>query len=80
MTKPTFGSMSLSVGERLRLVGDIWDSIAEEATAYPAALPLTDAQNAERDRRMAEYDADPSVGIPLDQVLDNIRARFSDRR
>jgi len=41
---------------------------------------LTDAQNAELDRRVAEYDADPSIGIPMDQVLDNIRARFSDRR
>ena len=80
MTKPTFDYMSLSVDERLQLVGDIWDSIAEEETANPAARPLTDAQNAELDRRVAEYDADPSIGIPMDQVLDNIRARFSDRR
>lgn len=80
MTKPAFDYLSLSVDERLQLVGDIWDSIAAEATADPAALPLTDAQRAELDRRVAEYDADPSIGIPMDQVLDNIRARFADRR
>lgn len=80
MTKPAFDYRSLSVDERLQLVGDIWDSIADDANADPAALPLTDAQKAELDRRVAEYDADPSIGIPMDQVLDGIRARFRDRR
>ena len=38
----------LSIAERLRLVEDIWDSIAAES----GALPLTPAQAAELDRRL----------------------------
>lgn len=76
MTKPAFDYRSLSVDERLQLVGDIWDSIAEEAHARPEVLPLSDAQKAELDQRLAEYEADPSTAIPMDQALDGIRARF----
>jgi putative addiction module component (TIGR02574 family) len=76
MSKPAFDYRSLSVDDRLRLVGDIWDSIAEEANANPALLPLTEAQKAELDRRIAEYDADPSTGVPMDQALKSIRHRL----
>ena len=40
MTKPAFDYRSLSVDERLQLVGDIWDSIAEEAHTRPEVRPL----------------------------------------
>lgn len=76
MSKLAFDYRSLSVDERLQLVGDIWDSIADEAHARPELLPLSDSQKAELDRRIAEYEADPSTGIPMDQALDGIRARF----
>jgi len=76
MGNPAFDYRSLSVADRLQLVGDIWDSIAEEANAAPEVLPLTDEQKAELDRRLAEYDADPSTGVPMDEVLDRIRAQF----
>ena len=80
MTKPAFDYRSLSVDERLALVGDIWDSIADEANANAELLPLTQAQKAELDRRVAEYEADPSAGIPMDEALRGIRERFRDRR
>lgn len=76
MGNPAFDYRSLSVADRLKLVGDIWDSIAEEANAAPEVLPLTDEQKAELDRRLAEYDADPSTGVPMDEALDRIRAQF----
>lgn len=76
MGNPAFDYHSLSVADRLQLVGDIWDSIAEEANAAPELLPLTDDQKAELDRRVAEYDADPSTGAPMDEALGRIRARF----
>ncbi len=76
MTRPAFDYRSLSVDERLQLVGDIWDSIAEEAHATPEVLPLSDAQKAELDRRLAEYDANPSTGIPMDEAMARIRARI----
>ncbi|CAN5207478.1 addiction module protein [soil metagenome] len=76
MGNPAFDYRSMSVTERLQLVGDIWDSIAEEANASPDVLPLSDSQKAELDRRIAEYDADPTLGVPMDDALARIRAQF----
>jgi putative addiction module component (TIGR02574 family) len=76
MGNPAFDYRSLSVADRLQLVGDIWDSIAEEANASAEVLPLTDDQKAELDRRIAEFDADPSIGIPMDEVLERIQAKL----
>jgi len=47
--------LSLDVEDRLRIVQIIWDSIA----ASPATVPITAAERAELDRRIAEDDADP---------------------
>jgi putative addiction module component (TIGR02574 family) len=57
--------LSLSVTERIDLVAAIWDSIAHDV---PGAWPLADDERAELDRRMAEYDADPSTAVPWHQV------------
>lgn len=79
MTKPGFDYRSLSVDERLELVGDIWDSIADEANTNPDLLPLSDAERAELNRRIAEFERNPATGIPMDDVLKGIRARLRDR-
>ena len=79
MTKPGFDYRSLSVDERLALVGDIWDSIADEANSNPDLLPLSAAERAELDRRIAEWEANPDSGIAMDEVLEGIRARLRDR-
>ena len=79
MVKPAFDYRSLSVDERLQLVGDIWDSIADEANANPELLPLSEAERAELDRRVAEFDANPTTGVSMDNVLEGIRARLRDR-
>ena len=76
MPKPTFDYRSLSVDERLELVGDIWDSIPDEANANAELLPLGEEQKADLGRRVAEYEPDPSAGIPMDEALKGIRARF----
>jgi len=70
----------LTVHERLRLIGDIWDSIAEEAEADPGILPLTDAQRTELDRRLAKHERDPESAVPWDEALDGIRQRLRDAR
>jgi putative addiction module component (TIGR02574 family) len=80
MTKPAFDYRSLSVDERLELVGDIWDSIADEANTNADLLPLSEEQKAELDRRLAAYEADPSTGIPMNEALKRIRARFRAQR
>lgn len=61
----------LSVQDRLRLVQDIWDSIAAEV---PPPL-LTDPQRQELERRADEDDADPDGGIPWEDVKAQARAR-----
>jgi len=63
---------ALPLGERLRLVEDLWDSIAAEAKA----LPLTDAQREELDRRLDAYEADGNPGRPANDVLAGIRRRL----
>jgi putative addiction module component (TIGR02574 family) len=55
---------SLSIPERLRLVEEIWDSIAEDTES----LSLSPEQRAELDRRWADHEADPSSAIPWERV------------
>ena len=61
----------LSVDERLQLLDELWDSLSEP----PEAMPLTEAQRAELDRRLDEIDRDGFVGIPWDEVMQQIRSR-----
>jgi putative addiction module component (TIGR02574 family) len=61
--------LALPVEERVRLVEAIWDSIS----AAPEALPLTQWQREELDRRLAEFEADPEAGSTLEEVFARIR-------
>jgi len=61
--------LALPIQERMRLVEAIWDSIS----VVPEALPLTQWQREELDRRLAEYEADPEAGSTLEDVFDRIR-------
>ena len=63
--------LSLSISERIQLVQDIWDSIAE----LPESVPLTDEQKAELDRRLDAYHKDPSAGSPWSIIQERIRKR-----
>jgi putative addiction module component (TIGR02574 family) len=63
--------LELSVAERILLVEDIWDSIAEA----PETLPLTASQKEELDRRLAAYHQDPSAGSPWHEVVTRIKSR-----
>lgn len=61
--------LALPVTERVRLVEAVWDSISE----VPEALPLTQWQKEELDRRLAEFEADPDAGSTLEEVFARIR-------
>jgi len=65
------GVLSLSVAERIQLVEDIWDTIAE----VPDEVGLTDSQKAELDRRLDAYHRSPEVGSPWDMVRERILSR-----
>lgn len=62
----------LPVDERIRLVEDLWDSIA----ADQSALPLTPDQRAELDRRLDAYEADGNPGRPAADVIAEIRKKL----
>jgi len=61
--------LGLPVAERMRLLDAIWDSIS----VVPEALPLTQWQKDELDRRLAEFEADPNSGATLEEVFARIR-------
>ena len=69
--KPKFVAeiLALPIAERVCLVETIWDSIA----AVPDALPLTQWQKDELDRRLAEFEADSDSGATLEEVFARIR-------
>ncbi|MCP4264734.1 MAG: addiction module protein [Candidatus Brocadiaceae bacterium] len=63
---------NLPIEDRIRLVEDIWDSIA----ADQAALPLTDEQKEELDRRLNSYESDGLKGRLADEAIADIRKRL----
>jgi putative addiction module component (TIGR02574 family) len=56
--------LGLSVSERIDLVQDIWDSIAE----IPETLELDDQQKTELRSRLSYYRAHPESGISWDDL------------
>jgi putative addiction module component (TIGR02574 family) len=66
----SLGIDRLSVADRLNLVEELWDSIA-------AATPLTDAQRAELDRRLADHEANPDDVVSWEEVQSSITARLN---
>jgi putative addiction module component (TIGR02574 family) len=63
--------LQLSMAERIQLAGDIWDSVA----ASPQPVMLTDAQRAELDRRLEDYQQHPNEGTPWEIVKQRILGR-----
>lgn len=57
----------LSPKQRLALIEALWDSLDD------AVLPLTDAQRAELDRRIAGFAEDREHSIPWEQVKAELR-------
>ena len=67
MTATEIHHMSLT--ERIQLLGDVWDSIADE----PDAWELTQEQKNELDRRVAAYEANPKNTFTWDEVKASLR-------
>ena len=68
----SLGIDRLPVAERITLVEEIWDSIAADS----AAVPLTDAQRAELQRRIEEDDANPDDVTPWKEVKASTLSRL----
>jgi len=63
---------TLPIDKRIRLVEDLWDSIA----ADQAGLPVTDEQKAELDRRFNAYELDGIKGREASEVIADIRKQL----
>ncbi|WP_437976865.1 addiction module protein [Sorangium sp. So ce295] len=59
----------LSRDEQLDLLDELWASLGRD----PDALPLSDAQRVELDRRLDELEAEGPVGLTWDEVVAQAR-------
>jgi putative addiction module component (TIGR02574 family) len=64
--------LELSLDERIKLVEDLWDSIAAEQEM----LRLTDEQRAELDRRLDAYEANGNRGRLATDAIAEIRSKL----
>lgn len=60
----------LSAEERLGLIDELWDSLDAEQ------MPLTPAQAAEIDRRLATADADLAASVPWETLRAELASRY----
>ncbi|MBI5185253.1 MAG: addiction module protein [Nitrospinae bacterium] len=58
----------MPIQERISLVEDIWDSIAE----LPETVEIPDWQKAELDKRLEAYHKNPNAGSPWSEVKKRI--------
>ncbi len=64
-------ALELSVSERLQLVQEIWDSIAD----VPEKLELTEEDKQIIDERLEARRRDPNAGAPWEEVYARITSR-----
>lgn len=69
LMEPAFEQMTTA--ERILYVQDLWDRIAAEVEREP----LTAAQAAEIDRRLADYREHPEASVPWEVAREQIRRR-----
>ena len=72
MASPAVSFDNLTAEERLELLERLWDSLVDT----PERIPLTDAQKEELDRRLDDFEHDPSIGIPWDEVRKRIQGQI----
>jgi putative addiction module component (TIGR02574 family) len=70
MTDLTPEFARLSPRQRLDLIESLWESLDDED------VPMTDAQRAELDQRIAGFDRDREHSIPWNQLKAELRHRL----
>lgn len=69
----SLGIDKLDIEERLKLIGEIWDSVSEEA----GDLSLSPEMRDELDKRLAAADANPEASVPWEEVKKRVMDRIS---
>lgn len=62
----------IPVNDRIRLVEDIWDSIAEEQEV----LTISNEQRRELDKRLEAYRLSGDPGVPALEAIERIRTEL----
>ena len=70
-TMKSLGIDQFSVAERILLVEEIWDSIAND----DQVAGLTDTQRQDLERRIADYDANPKSGSSWEEAKARLRVQ-----
>jgi putative addiction module component (TIGR02574 family) len=70
-TLKALGIDQMSVAQRVQLVEEIWDSIADEQEE----IALTEAQRQDLQRRVAAYEAGPKTGSTWEEVKVRLRGK-----
>ena len=70
MSRSSVDIAALTPDERLDLLEQLWDSLAPT----PEAIPLTEAQRVELDRRLDDLAREGPVGVTWDEMLDRVRS------
>lgn len=71
MGNPALDITQLSRDQQLDLLDRLWENLGRD----PDALPLSEAQRAELDRRLDELDAEGPTGLTWDEVVAQSRTR-----
>lgn len=67
----------LPIEQRIQLVEDLWDTIADDTVGKSLAVSPELAE--ELDRRLQEYRSDPDSARPVEDVLSRLRGLIRDR-
>jgi putative addiction module component (TIGR02574 family) len=68
-SNPSFDIDSLSLIEKIDLIGQLWDSLPDTG----AALPMPEWHQRELEQRLAAADADPEAAVSWDNVKNRLR-------
>lgn len=74
MVYPAIDIQRLTVGERLQLIEQVWDSLRSGA----GVLPLGDAERAVVEARRAEHRTDPGTAVAWESVRSELIADQDD--
>jgi len=75
MTRPTVNLDDLTPEEQLDLLEELWDRLSQ----HPAGIPLSDAQQAELDRRLDALEENVRAGRSLGRPWPDVRERLKSR-
>ena len=68
MSMPAIDINAMEPDERLRLIGDLWDSLSET----PEHISLTSAQRAELDRRLDRLESGKAKLVSWDELKERL--------